>query len=108
MASRLFAFNPPMSEEKGVYRADGDNWQEIAQFTGIVYKVQSLASGGWRVSFDGITQNVAQAAFLMPFADAPGVQVRVTVERQKPQEKESVTIHQPDRTVNRRAAKRRV
>lgn len=59
-----------------------DEWQTISQIVyGTVNKVQTLAAGGFRVTIDGIAPELAQAAFLMPFADAPGVTLRVTFER---------------------------
>jgi hypothetical protein len=50
---------------------------EIARFKGSIYKVQTLAAGGFRVTLDGTSMDIAQAAFLMPYADTPGVIVEV-------------------------------
>ena len=51
----------------------------IASFEGQIYKVQTIAAGGFRVTIDGSSVDIASAAFLMPYADAP-VTVRVTFE----------------------------
>lgn len=59
---------------------------KLAEFDAIIYKVQTLAAGGFRVSIDGTSQDIAQAAFLMPFADTPGELIRVTFERVKKNE----------------------
>ena len=53
----------------------------VAEFDALIYKVQTLAAGGFRISIDGTSQDIAQAAYLMPFADTPGKIVRVTIER---------------------------
>jgi hypothetical protein len=62
--------------------------------------VQSLSVGGFRVTVDGISKQIAQAAFLMPFADTPGEYKEVVFYRVKKDEKAS-------RTISRRAAKKR-
>jgi hypothetical protein len=51
----------------------------ISTFRATIQKVQTLTAGGFRVTYDGLSEDIAQAAFQMPFADTPGVLVEVTV-----------------------------
>jgi hypothetical protein len=54
--------------------------EPVAQFPAVVWKVQTIASGGARVAFDLASDQLVQAAYLMQLADTPGAWVQVTVE----------------------------
>lgn len=46
---------------------------EVARIkAAVVYKVQTLAAGGFRVTIDGTSQELREAAALMAYADTPG------------------------------------
>lgn len=49
------------------------------KFRAIVNKVQSITAGGFRVTLDGLSQDIVQAAYLMPIADTPGITVEVNI-----------------------------
>ena len=50
------------------------------KFTAVPYKVQSLATGGFRVALDLTSQDANAAMLLLRLADTPGLLLRITAE----------------------------
>ena len=40
-----------------------------------------MSGGGFRCTYDGNSQDIAQAAFQMPYADTPGMLVEIIVRK---------------------------
>jgi hypothetical protein len=78
----------PGREELGVLMAEVIERVEVANVIGLIAKVQTLATGGFRIWIDGTTQDIAQAAFLMPFADTPGALMEITFYDMQPVKQE--------------------
>ena len=55
----------------------------LSEFVGVVAKVQTMAGGGVRVSFDVPTTEAGAVLGLALLADAPGKLVRVTVAKEE-------------------------
>ena len=52
---------------------------EVARIkAAVVYKVQTLSAGGFRVTIDGTSQELREAAALMAYADMPGALLDVS------------------------------
>ena len=53
--------------------------EKVSSFIATLHKVQTLASGGARVTFDLPSNQIKEAAYLMAVADTTGIVVKVEV-----------------------------
>ena len=61
---------------------------EVARIkAAVIYKVQTLAHGGFRLTIDGTSQELQEAAALMAYADTPGALLDISFRKVEKQEK---------------------